>query len=134
MKQFEKEISWVTWEYDPQSTAVDEKDRVKEVTHTKTVTFYDLNRTDKRQHKLHFRLISLFEGTEGSIGDPESIDINTDGFYDITVKAFKTLVIVDGEKFTKTDLEEFLNDSGAILPFGMWMLKEKFSPFFKNFL
>lgn len=126
MKTFEREISWVIWEFD-----ADKNDTV-EKTRTKTATFNELNRTDKSQHKLHFKLISLFQGLEGSAESAEDINVSTDALYDITCKAIKTLIVTDGEKFTKTDLEEFLNDSMAILPFGLWMLKEKFSPFFKN--
>ncbi len=126
MKTFEKEISWVGWEFDASSNDMVEKTR------TKIATFKDLNRTDKSQHKLHFKLISLFEGTEKSKDEPDTIGVSSDGLYDITVKAIN-LLLTENESFTKVDKEEFLNDSVALLSFSMWLFKEKFTPFFQSF-
>ena len=50
----------------------------------------------------------------------------------ITVKAIEDL-LTENESFTKADKEGFLNDSMALLPFGIWLIKEKFTPFFSNF-
>ena len=126
MKTFTKEISWVGYEVDTEKTETVETKR------TKTATFYELNRTDKRQHKLHFKLISLFEGLEKSKDEVDSIGISSDGLYDITVKAINILII-ENESFNNVDKREFLNDSIALLEFGMWLFKEKFAPFFSTF-
>lgn len=127
MKTFEKELNWVA-----KSVNADVTDTV-DVQRTKVATFKELNRTDPAQHKLHFKLISLFEGTQEKKDeeDENSIGISSDGLYDITVKAFKILVI-ENEVFTEKDKKEFLNDSIALLEFGMWLFKEKFTPFFSS--
>lgn len=128
MKTFEKEINWVTWEFDA------DKNETVETPHTKTATFNELNRTDKRQHELHFMLVDLFEGTAKANGeaDIDSIGLNPKGLLKITVKAIEDL-LTENESFTKADKEGFLNDSMALLPFGIWLIKEKFTPFFSNF-
>jgi hypothetical protein len=102
---------------------------------TKTATFKELDRRDKEQHKLHFKLIAIFENfgvsKEDNI-DGAKIKIDSDGVYDLTVKGIKTLLICN-EQFTVQDKAEFLTDSGAILQFGLWALGEKFAPFFSTF-
>lgn len=94
---------------------------------TKTATFKELNQLDKTQHKLHFKIISVAE----SFGQDEEgkMNISSDGIYDLTVKCINNLLVID-ENFTAADKQDFLSDSGAILPFGMWMLTEKLMPFF----
>lgn len=124
MITFEKELSWVS--YEPQG------EEVVEVTRIKIATFKELNRTDKLQHKLHFKLISLFEGLEKSKDEEDTIGISSDGLYDITVKAINIL-LTPNEVFTEMDKKEFLNDSIALLEFGMWLFQEKFTPFFSKF-
>jgi hypothetical protein len=123
---FEKEITWVSWEVDA------EKNETVETPRTKIATFNELSRTDKTQHKLHFKLLSLFEGLEREKGEADSVGISSDGLYDITVKAINIL-LVPNTVFTEMDRKEFLNDSIALLEFGMWLFKEKFSPFFSKF-
>jgi len=126
MQTFEKEISYVSWEVDG------EKNETVETIISKTATFKELSRTDKSQHKLHFKLMSLFEGLEKEKGEENSVGISTDGLYDITVKAINIL-FVPSDGFTELDKKEFLNDSVALLEFGLWLFKEKFSPFFMKF-
>ena len=126
MNTFTKEIEWASWEVNA------EKEATVQVIRKKTATFKELNRTDPTQHKLHFKLISLFEGLEKNEDDPSSVGISSDGIYDITVKAVKILLETN-DQFTDADKKEFLNDSIALLQFGMWLFKEKFTPFFSNF-
>jgi len=121
MLTFEKELSWVSYDVDG--------DKVVESPRTKIATFYDLNRTDKRQHKLHFKIISIFEGLEKGKDEADSIGISSDGLYDITVKAINILLVTN-EVFNEVDKKELLNDSIALLELGMWLFKEKFTPFF----
>jgi|YelNatPaOPRAMG01_1025707.scaffolds.fasta_scaffold91594_3 hypothetical protein len=123
MKTFEKEVSYVSWEVDT------EKNESVETVVTKTATFKELSRTDKTQHKLHFKLISLVEGLKKEKGEENSIGISSDGLYDITVKAINIL-FVPTDSFTEQDKKEFLNDSMALLDFGLWLFKEQFTPFF----
>jgi hypothetical protein len=126
MITFEREITWVGYDVDAENNTTIENTRVK------TATFKELSRTDKDQHKLHFKLISIFEGLEKSKDEENSIGISTDGLYDITVKAINIL-LTPTANFTEIDKKEFLNDSIALLNFGLWLFKEKFSPFFANF-
>jgi hypothetical protein len=99
----------------------------------KTATFKELSRTDRTQHKLHFKIISLFTGNPQNEDDDEKEKtlFDSDVVYDLTVKCIKKLLVVD-EKFTATDKEEFLNDSGAIINFGLWYLSNKITPFFSE--
>jgi hypothetical protein len=121
---FEKELKWVGYEYD-----TDKKDSV-EVTRTKVATFKELNRTDKLQHKLHFKIISMFEGG-GKDAKENEVGLNSDVLYDITVKSVNTLVELN-EEFTQRDKEEFLQDSMALLTFGLWLFGNHFAPFFQK--
>ena len=124
MSTFTRELKWVSWEYSDAEGKQIECERVK------TATFKELNRTDRTQHKLHFKLISLFEGVQNN--DPEQVNISTDRLYDITVKTVELLCVPD-QSFTETDKQEFMNDSIALLTFGMWLVREKFAPFFTSF-
>lgn len=128
MKTFTKELTWMT--YEPGEKPGD----VKEVFKTKIATFKELNRTDKTQHKLHFKIMSILQGSkeENSEENKEEkgeININTDVLYDITAKSVKQLLVCDND-FTEMDKNELLNDSIALLEFGGWLLGEKFTPFF----
>lgn len=127
METFQKEISFLSKVHDG------EKWNSSEV--VKTATFKELDRTDKLQHKLHFKIIAIFEtfGVKKE-EDPESakIKIDSDGMYDLTVKAISTLLLPDQE-FTVQDKTEFLNDSAAIMNFGFWLMAEKITPFFLTF-
>ena len=125
MRTFEKEITWNTCE-------ADEKGEVVEVEKKKVAIFKELNKLDKLQHKLHFKIMSLFEGLEKSNDESDSLGISSDGLYDITVKAINILLITN-ENFTDMDKQEWLHDSLSLLQFGLWLFKEKFSPFFSKF-
>lgn len=96
---------------------------------TKSVHFNELDETIKSQHKLHFRITSLWK-TIGE-GDEKQIKIDSDSMYDITVEAIKQLVVVN-ENFTETDLAEFLSDSKALLKFGSWFTENHLIPFMKD--
>jgi hypothetical protein len=126
MSTYIKELKFITAVFDEKTEAVIEKEVIK------TANFKELSRLDKTQHKLHFKLISLFEGLEKSMDEQDSIGISSDGLYDITVKAVKILLVTDSE-FTENDKNDFLNDSISLLQFGMWLFKEKFTPFFSAF-
>lgn len=125
MEQFKRDISFISKVFDTETSQWEEKPI------TKSATFKDLSRTDKSQHKLHFKIISIFEhfGAKESEGD---VKIDSDGVYDLTVKAINTLLIPDPD-FTVQDKAEFLNDSAAIFDFGFWLLGEKIAPFFSIF-
>jgi hypothetical protein len=141
-KQFTKELNWVSYDVNPNNL-----NEVIEVEKTATVTFNSLNRTDRSQHKLHFKIISLFEGMGES--QKESLEratteyekdqamketelgIKTDVLYDITVKAVALLVVCD-DNFTEHDKKELLNDSIALLNLGLWLFGNEFAPFFQK--
>lgn len=95
---------------------------------TKKVKFYELNQVDRRQHKLHFMIISLFDSTSES----EELRLSTDKLYDITVKFIKTLLIKD-DSMQEIEEQELLNDSSALLSLGFWLLENKITPFFSVF-
>ncbi len=114
-----------------------------EVPTTKEVIFKDLDSRDQEQHKLHFKIMSLFSGKRAGDEDadedekPEDrakrrILMDTDLVYELTVAAVKKLAIVGDQGITKIDRQEILADSKALIPFGMWFLTEKAIPFFQN--
>ena len=123
METFRKEITFLSKTLSGEGIWIDEEI-------TKTATFKELNRVDRSQHKLHFKMMTVFEGF--ATDEDGKFKIDSDALYDLTIKAFKNLLIEDSE-FNETDKTEFLNDSGAILSFGVWIFKDKFTPFFLKF-
>lgn len=126
METFEKDITFLSREFDTDSQQWEEKEVVKKA------TFKELSRTDRTQAKLHFKLVAIFENFGVSDEADASAKIDSDGLYDLTTKAIKTLLIID-DSFTEQDKTAFLNDSFAVLAFGLWALGEKFAPFFSTF-
>lgn len=128
--EFKKEVSFLSKVLNDQQVFVEE-------IITKTATFKELSRTDKDQHKLHFMLVSIYK----SNGD-EEIKLDSDQVYDITVKFIKSCLICDktensiatAAQFTEQDKIEFLNDGGALINFGLWLLNEKIAPFFTQLI
>lgn len=96
---------------------------------TKPATFKELSRTDKDQRKFQFMLMSIFKAKDN--GD---IQVDHDVLCDITEKAIEVLLVVDPNGFTDADKLQFLNDNGAVISFGMWLLKEKINPFFSQLI
>lgn len=125
MNQFTQSISFLSKVFNEDNNQWEEKPIIK------TATFKDLIRTDKSQHKLHFKIISIFEHFGVKEDGPE-MKIDSDGIYDLTVKAVNTLLVTD-ESFTVQDKAEFLNDSAALFEFGLWLLGAKIAPFFSKF-
>lgn len=127
MSTFTKEISFI----DPAFFDKDIKPAgahvEKEV--SKTATFKELSRTDKDQRKFQFMLMSVFK----SKGTGE-LQIDHEMLCDITEKAVEVLLIVDPANFTDVDKTNFLNDNGAIISFGLWLLGEKITPFFSHLI
>lgn len=91
---------------------------------TKTATFKELSRTDRDQHDLHFMIMAAFEATSG-----KKVKYDSSQILKMTDEYIETSLIVN-DCFTSTDKLQFLNDSIAKLQFGMWLLNEKFAPFF----
>jgi len=123
MSTFQKEISFISptvfnQELNNGLGAFEEKEI------TKLATFKELSRVDKDQRKLQAMLMSVFK----SKGESE-LQIDYDSLVDITEKAVDCLLIID-EVFTASDKINFLNDNGAVIVFGMWLLSEKITPFF----
>jgi hypothetical protein len=129
---FEKEISFLSKTFDQDEISTD-TNGWKEIEVSKTASFHELSRTDRRQHKLHFMMIALFEANAAENGEEAKMTIDSDKLYDLTSKAVKTLLVID-ERFTEGDKTEFLNDSLALLNFGMWLLGEHIRPFFSNLM
>jgi hypothetical protein len=104
-----------------------------EQTIEKKATFSELSKTNRKQHKLHFKILGLMDSF-GVVDENDSnkIRINSDALYDLTVKCIEVL-LEPNDEFTESDKNEFLNDSEAILKFGLWMLNEKLMPFFSKF-
>ena len=94
----------------------------------KEVTFDELDETIKAQHRLHFKIVSLYTAKPSDDTSEVQVKIDTDTMYDITVEAIKILAHTD-ENFTEVDLKEFLADSLAILKFGRWFMGEHLVPF-----
>lgn len=130
MQQFQKDITFLSKTYDANQVSESCNGWVESPI-TKIANFKELNRTDKSQHKLHFKIIAIYE--HYGAADGEDIKIDSDGVYDLTVRAINTLLITDKENFTDQDKAEFLQDSAAIFDFGFWLLGEKIAPFFSKF-
>ena len=100
---------------------------------TKQATFKELNRTDKDQHLLHGKILTL--SVNSSDDDDEGkkkINVDSDGVIHLSKKAINCLLIPD-ENFTAADKKDFLSDSIAVINFGLWLIAEKVSPFFSKF-
>lgn len=99
----------------------------------KKVTFNELNDMDAAQHRLHFKIMSLYRLRILSDSDETKVaEIDTDTLYDLTVLSIKSLVILTDD-FKEVDLKEFLACSLSILKFGMWFLEEHILPFIKEY-
>lgn len=127
MATFQKEISFINPAYFD-STLTPPAHVEKEV--TKTATFKELSRTDREQHELHFMIMAAFQETKGKIVKYDSSQILA-----MTDIYIETCMLVNDSlnptvEITATDKLQFINDSIAKLNFGMWLLNEKFSPFF----
>lgn len=132
MEVFKQEISFISQVFVPGEDGNGGEWKEEQV--KKVATFKELSRTDKLQHKLHFALIGIMTNSpkkeDGAEGETE---INPDALYDLTVKAIKTLLLID-EDFKAVDKTEFLADSGAIFKFALWFLGEKITPFFSQLM
>ena len=133
MDVFEKEITFLSREFEIDSNNPDDKGKWVEKAVKKIATFKELSRTDKDQHKLHFMLVGIMTNAPKDGEDETKMNIDSDALYDLTVKAIKLLLKID-ERFTAQDKAEFLADSGAIFNFSMWLLGEKITPFFSNLM
>lgn len=128
---FDKEINFISRGFDGEAQ-VHTKGRKKA-----TATFQELDATVKAQHRLHFLIISIFKSQPVSPtaipGEKIPAKLDPDILYDLTVKAVQVLW-VETPAFTAQDKEEFLCDSGALLPFGLWLMGEKVTPFFSELM
>ncbi len=120
---YQKEISFIDPAYFDTTAGTMGQHIEKEV--KKTATFKEFSRTDKEQRKLQALLMSVFK----SKGEGE-LQLDHEALIDITEKAIDVLLVVD-ENFNGNDKINFLNDNGAVIIFGMWLLNEKISPFFQ---
>ena len=127
MKTFTKELTWVGWETDSDTTELVQVER------TKTATFKELNRTDETQHKLIFKISELFDSKAVKDEDGNTdVDINSASFCDLIKKTVKDLLVTDAN-FSELDKREFLQDALGLMSFGFWMLQNHFAPFFSKF-
>lgn len=129
---FDREIAFVSKGFDGTNHT---RDIIK-----KTATFRDLDVTEKVQHKLHFKITSIFKSrplNEVEVvlqpGEIRQAKVDDEVLYELTLKAVQILW-VETQSFSARDKEEFLSDSGAILSFGTWFLTEKVLPFFPQLM
>jgi hypothetical protein len=94
----------------------------------KTVTFRELDETNKDQHRLHFRIMSLYKTKMEVDERTKTMSIDTDVLYEITVESVKLLAVVD-DSFTEMEMKEFLASSIGVLKFGLWFLENHITPF-----
>lgn len=96
---------------------------------TKLATFKDLSRTERSQHELHFMIMAAFEETKG-----KKVKYDSSQILKMTDEFIETSLVTNNDDpssdITITDKTQFLNDSIAKLNFGLWLLNEKFAPFF----
>jgi hypothetical protein len=123
---FTKDITYISNQFD------NEKQEIILKPVTKTFTFYELSRTEKKQSKLFFLMFPLYRntvdmnGNERTIADPEVLE-------NLTRIAIDVLMICP-TVLEEQDKKEVLNDSMALVYFGQWFLSNKFTPFFLNSL
>lgn len=135
MDLFQKDITFLGLVYD--QLAHDAGEPGKWITEplTKTASFKELDQRDRDQHKFHFKIVSFFSkgaAEEEAEKDEEKESVgafDSDAVYDLTTKFIKKFMVID-PNCTAADKESILTDSGAILEFGLWLVKEKFIPFF----
>jgi hypothetical protein len=103
---------------------------------TKKAVFTELNRRDRKQHKLHFAIVRLFSTSYSGEVDDKKVNLDSDEICDITTRYIKDMLIPGStmDEFTEGDKKEFLNDSGALIEFGYWLVSEKLIPFFLNLM
>ena len=132
-KVFKKEITFISKQPVMEATKENKVGDIIEIEVTKEAVFKELSKTDRSQHKLHFKIVSLFIDSKTN-EETGNIKLDTDDIYDITVRCINQLLIVDGKSFTDGDKTEFLNDSGSIFSFGYWLLGDKITPFFSTLM
>lgn len=125
---FKKEISYKAKVFD----TVKDRWVMKKI--VKDVSFSELDETDTTQHRLHFRIMSLYK-TKMSVvdGEKQGVYLDSDTLYDITVEAVKKLAVIDDSSFTAQDLKEFTSCSLSLLNFGQWFLGEHILPFIEGY-
>jgi hypothetical protein len=122
MQTFQHEIAFIQKTFD-QTQLLNGNGGFVENIVKKTATFNELSRTNKDQHKLHFKIISGYARIKDSV-------LDSDFTYDIATLFVKDNLVTNETDFTAADKEEFLNDSGALFNFSMWLLTNKITPFF----
>lgn len=94
----------------------------------KEIIFDQLDETIKSQHRLHFKIVSLYKSKTDKNTAEIEMKLDPETLYDITTEAIRVLVHVDSD-FSETDLKEFLSDSLGLLKFGRWFMGEHMVPF-----
>lgn len=128
---FQHDITWLRKEYDHEAET---PGTWKHTPVTMPVTFMELDQTDRDQHLYHFDVMAFFGGKKKKPGADEDVlnpVFDAQGVYDLTAKYVKKFTVLS-ETFTAGDREEILNDSGALLNFGLWLVEEKIVPFFRK--
>ena len=125
MEEFKKEITFLQKQFIEGEWAL--------VEISKTARFKELSRVDRSQHELHFMITQMMEQSEkdDEKDEEEKVKMTVDSkvLYKLVRKSVNVLLLVD-ENFKEDDKAEFLQDSGALLQFGLWLLQEKLTPFF----
>lgn len=123
---FQKEITFLS------PTAFNEKTKkFEEAEISKVATFKELSRLDRSQHDLHFMIMNAFNQTKGN-----DFHLDTTNFMKMTDMFIENALMTKDDEptteITQNDKIQFLNDSIGKLAFGMWLFKEKFTPFFQK--
>lgn len=136
METFSKEVTFLAPTYDQVAHDAGTIGQWTKEPMTKVATFKELDQCDRDQHKFHFKVISFFSKSaadtdeDGEDEEKESVGaFDSDGVYDIATKFIKKFLVPSPE-FSLADREMFLSDSGALLEFSLWLVKEKMTPFF----
>lgn len=127
---FEKEVSFNQKGFDGTNHTMD---KVK-----KTARFKELDSQDVKQHRFHAYILTAFtrsakDANPEDADEEKKVEVGLDGemIYDMAVKGIKNLLVIDQE-FTAQNKMELMQDSGALLSFGMWFVAEKVLPFFQS--
>ncbi len=130
MNTFEKEVTWGTWQVNP------ETDKMEEIEKTKILTFKEFDFYDKPQHDYHFKIGALPD----HMFKTENDYLITPAFIkELTVDFINTLLVIPDANIIKpgdfnvTDKIELLTNSQSLFILGDQLFKEKITPFFLRF-
>jgi len=97
------------------------------------LNFKELNKMDRAQHRLQFRIVELYSNPKRKEGG--AITIDTDGVYDMTLEYLDKMLIKPADMADKAFdilIEEVKNNFQVILDLSTELMNEVWFPFFQT--